>query len=177
MKTQSKPTMVFPKHNRGDVKARAVEKVGPVPIYLDTEARGDDGELIMEPYINDVGEEDERQQREADPFCYCYFWKNTLNPKNEDLLANLNNSPEMTTLRRAATQCEMYVSDWDLTNDGNPIPIEVEAIIAAGVDAGVLWRIIERFNDMNRPPLEVRKKLRSSISRKVSTDDTAESTE
>lgn len=162
----------------GNIRTRKAQTVGPFSIFLDSGRRDEDGELIMEEFVNGVGEPDERPEREATPFLVdVHFYKNYLNPSNEAKLAVINSDKTMSSLRRAAMQCEMYVFSWDLNDEGTPIPIKADAIIEADVDADILWSIIGRFNEVNRPPLRLRKSLRSSSSQTASMEDTTTNTE
>jgi hypothetical protein len=179
MQTKSKPGAVAPKRKKGDISSRQSEVTGPWEIFLDSGNRDEDGELIMEEFENSLGETDHRPERDTESFLEeVFFFKNYLNPANEEKeQVILKNVEEGKTLHKAATQCEMYVSSWDLCNNGVPIKPTAEDIIKNNVDADILYSVIGRFNEINRPPKALREKLRNISSQKASTEDTTENTE
>ena len=137
----------------GDLDSLRSQTNGPVKIYLPSGERDENGELVMETFLNSEGEDDVRPALSAEPFLSQVFYRrNFRTPKVQATLEEAQNLYKDEPLKMAAVTLQLMITDWDLTSGGKKVPITLEGILEADPPDVFIYAVLTACYEHNRPP-------------------------
>lgn len=147
----------------GDLDSLRNQINGPVKVYLPSDERNDNGELLTETFMNGQGEEDVRPLQSAEPFLSKVFYKrNFRTPKMQEQLEQAQETYKDSPLKMAIATLVLMVADWDLTCNGKKVIITFDSVFDADLPDVLIYGVLTACYEHNRPPKELSDRLQST---------------